>query len=436
MNTNSNSPAQNHHFRNSQFIAGSKQHRVVVTGMGTVNPLGNDLETSWKNALHGKSGVANITRFDAAAHDVHFAGEVKGFNPDLYIEKKEQKKMDLFIQYAIASTKMALEMSALDLEKTDLERCGVYIGTGIGGFPIIEEQILKMNSRGPGRISPFFIPSTIANLASGQVTIYFGFKGPNFSITSACASGIHSLGEAVEGIRRGICDVQIAGGTESAVCASAIGGFAAMKALSTRNDSPQSASRPFDQTRDGFVLGEGSAVFVIESLEHAQKRNAKILCEITGYGASSDAYHMTSPAPEGEGFVRSMKMALKDANLTPQHIQYINAHATSTPVGDGLETAAIKSLFQNDAKKVWISSTKSMSGHLLGAAGAFESAMCIQSLIHQIVPPTINLKTPSVDCDLDYVPDQPREGKFTHVMNNSFGFGGTNACMIFSRFHE
>ena len=421
-------------FRNSQFVPGSKQHRVVVTGIGTVNPLGNDLATSWAAALSGKSGIANITHFDSKDHDVHFAGEVKGFNPDLYIEKKEQKKMDLFIQYAIASTKMAIEMSGLNLETTNKERCGVYIGTGIGGFPIIEEQIIKMKERGPGRLSPFFIPSTIGNLASGQVTIYFGLKGPNFSITSACASGIHSLGEAVEGIRRGICDVQIAGGTESAVCAAAIGGFAAMKALSTRNDSPETASRPFDESRDGFVLGEGSAVFVLESLEHALKRNAKILCEITGYGASSDAYHMTSPAPEGEGFVRSMKMALKDASLTPKEIQYINAHATSTPVGDGLETAAIKNLFQENAKKVWISSTKSMSGHLLGAAGAFESAMCVQSLIHQIVPPTINLKTPSADCDLDYVPGAAREGRLDHVMNNSFGFGGTNACMIFSRY--
>lgn len=436
MQQNSNSQDQNRYLRPSQFISGSKQHRVVVTGIGTVNPLGNDLQTSWANALSGKSGVTTLTRFDWKDHDVHFAGEVKGFNPDLYIEKKEQKKMDLFIQYAIASTKMALDMAALDLEKVDKERCGVYIGTGIGGFPIIEEQIIKMKERGPGRLSPFFIPSTIANLASGQVTIYFGLKGPNFSITSACASGIHSLGEAVEGIRRGACDVQIAGGTESAVCAATIGGFAAMKALSTRNDSPETASRPFDESRDGFVLGEGAAVFVIESLEHAQKRNAKILCEITGYGASSDAYHMTSPAPAGEGFVRSMKMALKDASLTPKQIQYINAHATSTPVGDGLETAAIKTLFQEDAKKVWISSTKSMSGHLLGAAGAFESAMCIQTLIHHLVPPTINLVKPSVDCDLDYVPLKAREGRLEHVMNNSFGFGGTNACMVFSRFKE
>lgn len=419
--------------RPSAFLSGVMQRRVVVTGLGTVNPLGLTVEETWKKVIKGESGISRITKFDPTGFDAQIAGEVKGFNPDLYIEKKEQKKMDEFIQYALAGTQMALAQSQLNLETLDKERTGVFVGTGIGGFPMIEEQITKLNERGPGRISPFFIPATIANLASGQISIKYGFKGPNFSITSACATGVHSLGEAAEVIRRGVCDVMIAGGTEAAVCKPSIGGFAAMKALSTRNDDPTRASRPFDKNRDGFVLSEGCAVFVIESLEHALARNAPILCEITGYGVSSDAYHFTSPAPGGAGAIQCMKMALKDAGLQPHEIHYINAHATSTPVGDGLETAAIKSVMGDHAKKVWVSSTKAVSGHLLGAAGALESLFCIQSLVHQMVPPTMNLEDPSEDCDLDYVPQTARDGKFKHVLNNSFGFGGTNACLVFSK---
>lgn len=423
--------------RPSSFLPGSIQRRVVVTGLGTVNPLGLNVQESWKRVIHGESGIGPITKFDPTGFDARIAGEVRGFQPDLYIEKKEQKKMDDFIQYALASTSMAFEHAKLQPETLDRERVGVFVGTGIGGFPIIEEQITKMNDRGPGRMSPFFIPATIANLASGQISIRYGLKGPNFSITSACATGVHSLGEAAEYIRRGVCDVMVAGGTEAAVCKPSVGGFAAMKALSTRNEEPERASRPFDKDRDGFVLGEGCAVFIIESLEHATARGANILCEISGYGVSSDAHHFTTPAPGGAGAIQCMTMALKDAGLKPENIQYINAHATSTPVGDGLETAAIKAVMGDHAKKVWVSSTKSMSGHLLGAAGALESLFCIQALVDQIVPPTINLENPSEDCDLDYVAGREgRSGKLTHVINNSFGFGGTNACLIFSKFES
>jgi 3-oxoacyl-[acyl-carrier-protein] synthase II len=309
------------------------------------------------------------------------------------------------------------------------------MGVGMGGLPLIEEQHAKFMEKGPSRISPFFIPAVITNLAPGQVSIAFNIKGPNMAITSACASGAHAIGEAMRLIQLGEGDVMVAGGTEATVCPMAIGGFSAMKALSTRNDDPTKASRPFDRDRDGFVLAEGGAVFVLESLEHAQKRGAKILCEITGYGATSDAYHITSPAPEGAGGGRAMKAALLSAGLKPSDIQYINAHGTSTPTGDELETLAIKNLFEDHAKKVWVSSTKSMTGHALGAAGAIESAVCVMALVDQKVPPTINLENPSEGCDLDYVPKEARAGNLKHVMNNSFGFGGTNACLIFSKYN-
>jgi 3-oxoacyl-[acyl-carrier-protein] synthase II len=412
---------------------GLTQKRVVVTGIGAVTPLGINLQESWQNAVRGQSGIAKITKFDSTGFDVTFAGEVKGFNPDLYIEKKEQKKMDTFIHYSMAAAKMAVEMAKLDLTEEVKNQTGVIIGVGIGGLPNLEETIIKMNERGPGRISPFFIPSVITNLAAGQISIALGLRGPNYSVTSACASGVHSIGDAVRYIREGITDVMLAGGAESTVCRTGIGGFAAMKALSTRNDAPEKASRPWDKDRDGFVLAEGAAVLCLESLEHAEKRGAPILCEVTGYGVSSDAFHMTSPAPEGAGGYAAMSMAVKDAGLNPSDIGYINAHGTSTPVGDGLESFAIKKLMGDYAKKVWISSTKSMMGHALGAAGAIESAFCIMALQNQIVPPTINLDNPSEDCDLDYVPHKAREGRFNHVLNNSFGFGGTNACMIFSK---
>lgn len=419
---------------NSRFERPSKpQRRVVVTGVGAVTPLGNTIEESWAAALRGQSGIAKITKFDTTGFDVSFAGEVKGFNPDLYIEKKEQKKMDTFIHFAIGASKMAVEMAKLELTDKVKDQMGVIIGVGIGGLETIEESTMKMKEKGPGRISPFFIPAVITNLAAGQVSISLGLKGPNYSVTSACASGVHSIGDAVRYIRDGATDVMLAGGAESTICGLAVGGFAAMRALSTRNDAPEKASRPWDKDRDGFVLGEGAAVLCLESLEHAEKRGAKILCEITGYGVSSDAFHMTSPAPEGAGGYAAMSAAVKDAGLQPSEIQYVNAHGTSTPVGDGLESMAIKRLMGDHAKKVWISSTKSMTGHTLGAAGAIESAFCVMALRDQIVPPTINLENPSEDCDLDYVPNKAREGKIDNVLNNSFGFGGTNACMIFSK---
>ncbi|MGE5085714.1 MAG: beta-ketoacyl-ACP synthase II [Bacillota bacterium] len=422
---------------NSRFERPSKtQRRVVVTGVGAVTPLGNTIEESWTNAKNGKSGIAPITKFDTTGFDVTFAGEVKGFQPDLYIDKKEQKKMESFIHYSIAASKMAMEMAKLELSEQEKETAGVIIGVGIGGLQNIDDTAIKLKERGPGRISPFFIPSVITNLAAGQTSIALGLKGPNYSVTSACASGVHSLGDAVRYIRDGVTDVMLAGGAESTICGLAVGGFASMRALSTRNDAPEKASRPWDKDRDGFVLSEGAAVLVIESLEHAVKRGAKILCEITGYGVSSDAYHMTSPAPEGAGGYAAMAMAVKDAGIKPSEIQYINAHGTSTPVGDGLETAAIKKLLGDHAKKVMVSSTKSMTGHALGAAGAIESAFCVMAIRDQIVPPTINLENPSEDCDLDYVPHKAREANIDNVLNNSFGFGGTNACMIFSRYKE
>lgn len=410
-----------------------EQARVVVTGIGAITPLGLTAEESWKNALKGTSGIAKITRFDIAGYDVHIAGEVKGFNPDLFVPKKEQKKMDTFIHYALASAKMAIENANITWTEELKHRTGVMIGTGMGGLPAIEEQHSRLVEKGPGRVSPFFIPMVITNMASGQVSIEYGLQGPNYSITSACATGAHSLGEAARYVRDGICDMMIAGGTESTVCPLAIGGFAAMRALSTRNEQPERASRPFDRDRDGFVLAEGAAVFVLESLEHAKKRGANIICELAGYGASSDAYHMTNPSPGGAGGAYAMQLALQDSNLGPEQINYINAHGTSTPVGDGIETAGIKSVFGNHAKKLWVSSTKSMTGHTLGAAGAIESAFCALAIRDQLVPPTINLENPSEDCDLDYVPNQGRDGNINHVLNNSFGFGGTNASLIFSK---
>lgn len=409
---------------------------MVITGIGAVSPLGNTLQDTWNSALNGRSGIANITKFDATAFDVRFAGEVKNFTPDKYIEKKEQKKMDLFIQYALATTQMAFEQSGLKITDENTQRTGVFIGSGLGGLPLIEEQHSKLIEKGPSRVSPFFIPSCIANLAPGWVSITYGIKGPNFTVTSACASGVHSIGEAYNYIRFGLCDQMVAGGTESTVSPMAIAGFSNMRALSTRNESPQEASRPWDRDRDGFVLGEGAATFILESLESAQKRGAVILCEISGYGASSDAYHITSPDPEGSGFVSAMQTALNDAGLNATDIQYINAHGTSTPMGDPLESNAIKTVMKSHASKVWISSTKSMTGHLLGAAGAIESVFSVMSIVDQKVAPTINLKNPSTECDLDYVPNTAREGRIKNVLNNSFGFGGTNSCLIFSRFGD
>jgi 3-oxoacyl-[acyl-carrier-protein] synthase II len=409
------------------------ERRVVVTGIGIVTPLGLSLETSWKNVVAGKSGIGPITQFDASAFDVKFAGEVKDFDPSLYIEKKEQKKMERFTHFTMACADMALKDCGLTFTDRLRERTGVLVGVGIGGLSGIEAGHETIRTRGPSRISPFFIPSVISNMAAGHVTIKHGFKGPNYAITSACASGAHAIGDAANYIRRGLADVMLAGGSEAAVTPLAIAGFAAMKALSTRNDQPTMASRPFDRDRDGFVLAEASAVLVLEDFENAARRGARIYGEVSGYGTTSDAYHMTNPSPGGTGGANAMALALSDARLKPDQIQYINAHGTSTPVGDGLETAGVKSVFGEHARKLWMSSTKSMTGHSLGAAGAIESVFSLMALKENIAPPTINLEHPSDDCDLDYVPLHARDGKFTHVLNNSFGFGGTNASLVFSK---
>ena len=412
------------------------QKRVVITGIGAISPLGLTLDLSWESALKGKSGIVNITKFDASNSTVKFAGEVKNFSPDTYIEKKEQKKMDLFIQYAIATTKMALDQSGLKITPENNKRIGCFIGSGMGGLPFIEEQHTRLMEKGPSRVSPLFIPSGITNLAPGWVSILFGIKGPNFTITSACATGVHSLGEAYNYVRFGLAEAMIAGGTESTVSPIALAGFANMHALSTRNDSPTEASRPWDKDRDGFVLGEGAATFIVESLENAQKRGAKILCEISGYGASSDAYHITSPHPDGEGFMNAMQSALDDAKLSPSDIQYINAHGTSTPMGDPLESLSIKKLMKDHAKKIWISSTKSMTGHLLGAAGAIETISSILSMKYGIVPPTINHFTddPELDPKLNFTFNKAQHRTVNAALSNTFGFGGHNASVIVKKY--
>ena len=410
-----------------------EQKRVVITGMGCVSPLGLNLKSTWDALLAGKSGISKISDFNPDAHSVKIAGQVKDFNADDYIPKKEQKKMDRFIHLALASTEMALQDA--DIQWTDelKQKTGTLIGVGIGGLINIEKQYSIFLERGPSRVSPFFIPSVITNLASGHISIQHGFMGPNFSVTSACASGSHSIGEGAKYIRDGECEIMVCGGSEAAICDMAIAGFSSMKALSTRNDSPQEASRPWDQDRDGFVLSEGAAVLVLENYEHAAQRGARIYGELTGYGVSSDAHHMTTPSPGGEGASIAMKKSLMDAGLNPTDIDYINAHGTSTPAGDALETEAIKKVFEDHAKsKLLVSSTKSMTGHTLGAAGALESVFSLMALQNNKVPPTINLDQASPECDLDYVPLTARDHKLTHVLNNSFGFGGTNACLIFS----
>ncbi len=410
-----------------------EQRRVVVTGIGLVSPLGLNAEESWQNCIGGVSGIDMITLFDASGYDVRFAGEVKNFDPSLYIEKKEQKKMDRFVQFSVAAADMALKDSGLELTEALRGRTGAIVGVGIGGLPGIETQHRTLLERGPARVTPFFIPMVIANMAAGQISIKHGLKGPNFSVTSACATGAHSIGEATRYIRDGQMDVMVAGGAEAAVCPLAIGGFNAMKALSTRNDQPKMASRPWDKDRDGFILGEAGAVLVLEAYEHAAKRGARIYGEVSGYGVSSDAYHMTSPAPGGAGAAEAMRRALADARLNGEQVQYVNAHGTSTPQGDELESNAIKAVFGDHAKRLWVSSTKSMTGHTLGAAGALESAFALLALKENIAPPTINLENPSEGCDLDYVPVAARDGDFNHVLNNSFGFGGTNASLVFSK---
>jgi 3-oxoacyl-[acyl-carrier-protein] synthase II len=411
------------------------KRRVVVTGIGMVSPLGIGNDPTWQGLLAGKSGIGPITKFDATAYACRIAGEVRGFEPEKWIEKKEVKKSDTFIHYAIAAAQMAVDDAKFDAGKCDNDRLGVIIGSGIGGLPLIEEMHTKLMEKGPSRISPFFIPGLIVNLAAGHISIRFGCRGPSSAPATACATGAHAIGDAFKVIQRDEADIMFAGGSEAVVTPLAVGGFAAMRALSTRNDEPERASRPWDLNRDGFVMGEGAGVLLLEEREHAIKRGAPIYCEMTGYGMSSDAYHITSPSEDGGGMVRVMNRALKDAGLQPSDIQYINAHGTSTPVGDRIETLAIKKVWGDQAKNVAVSSTKSMTGHLLGAAGGLEAAICAMVIRENILPPTINYETPDPECDLDYVPNTPRKMQVTNVVSNSFGFGGTNATLIMSR-HE
>lgn len=419
---------------NRFFRQSLPQRRVVVTGLGALSPIGDDAESSFNNALNGKSGITKISKFDASNLNVQIAGEVKNFDATKYnITSKDARKLDTFTQYAIACSYMAKEQSGLEITDAMSQRIGCIIGVGMGGLGFIEEQYKTALERGHSRITPFFIPKVISNMAAGQVSMLFNLKGANYCTTSACASGAHAIGEAARYIRDGLADAMFAGGVESTVCSLAIAGFSNMKALSTRNSSPEQASRPWDKQRDGFVLGEGCGMLILESYESASRRGANILAEITGYGATSDAHHMTSPAPEGEGGHRAMKLALMDAGLNPEQLDYVNAHGTSTPNGDPLESIAIENLVGDHKSKIWVSSTKSMTGHLLGGAGALESVFSVQSILKKAVPPTINLEEPDDDCRLDYIPLNAREKELKHVLNNSFGFGGTNVSLIFSQ---
>ena len=410
--------------------------RVVVTGVGLLTPLGIGTETSWEAIRSGKSGIGRITQFDASQFSCRIAGEVKGFDPANYIEKKEIKKMGRFIQFAIAAAECALSSSGYKVTPENAEQAGVYIGSGIGGFEVIEREHQTLLEQGPRRISPFFIPATIVNLASGYVSIRSGAKGPNSATATACTTSAHSIGDSFRIIQRGDADMMICGGTEACITPMGIGGFAAMRALSTRNDDPEHASRPWDRDRDGFVVGEGAGMLILEELESARRRNARILAELVGYGMSADAFHVTAPPDDGDGAYRVMRNALRDAAIAPDQVQYINAHGTSTEVGDRIETAAIKRTFGGHAYELAVSSTKSMTGHLLGGAGGLEAGITVLALRDQIAPPTMNLENPDPLCDLDYVPNHARPMRIDCALSNSFGFGGTNGCLIFKRYHE
>ena len=410
--------------------------RVVVTGVGLLTPLGIGTELSWEAIRTGKSGIGPITRFDPTAFSCRIAGEVKGFDPANYIEKKEIKKMGRFIHFAVAAADFALKDSGLVVTPDIAEQVGVYIGSGIGGFEVIEREHQTLLEHGPRRISPFFIPATIINLASGYVSIRSGAKGPNSATATACTTSCHSIGDSFRMIQRGDADAMICGGTEAAVTPMGIGGFAAMRALSTRNDEPERASRPWDKDRDGFVVGEGAGILVLEELEMARRRSAHILAEMAGYGMSADAFHVTAPPADGDGAFRVMRNAMKDAGIQPHQVDYINAHGTSTEVGDRAETAAIKRAFGDHAYKVAVSSTKSMTGHLLGGAGGLEAGISVLAIRDQIAPPTANHENPDAGCDLDYVPIHARPMKIDYVLSNSFGFGGTNGCLIFKKYRE
>jgi len=405
---------------------------VVVTGQGVICPLGNSVEEFWKRLVAGESGIGPVTRFDTAAYDTRFAGEVHDFKPESVMDRKDVRRSDLFVQYAVAATAQALEQSRIQ-GQVDPTRFGVIVGSGIGGISTFEDQHRTLLEKGPNRVSPFFIPMMISDMASGQVSILFGAKGPNYCTVSACSSGAHAVGEAFRLIQNSEADVMIAGGAEAPVTPVSFAGFCSMKAMSTRNDDPARASRPFDSQRDGFVMGEGAGIVILEELEHAKKRGATILAEVVGYGATGDAHHMTAPAPEGEGAARAMQAAIDDSGLPLSEFGYVNAHGTSTPLNDKFETQAIKSVFGDHAKRVAISSTKSMTGHLLGAAGGLETIICVLALERKILPPTINYEHPDPDCDLDYVPNTARPVEARAALSNSLGFGGHNVTLALSR---
>ena len=407
--------------------------RVVVTGLGMLSPLGNNPESTWQNLLLGKSGISNITHFDTSEYPTRFAGLVKDFDAQDYMARKEAKKMDLFIQYGVAAGVQAIKDSGIEINEENAQRIGVAVGSGIGGLGLIEENHTKLLKNGPRKLSPFFVPSTIINMISGHLSIMFGMKGPNISIVTACTSGVHNIGHAARMIAYGDADAMVAGGAEKASTTMGMGGFGAARAMSTRNDAPQQASRPWDKDRDGFVLGDGAGVLVLEEYEHAKARGAKIYAELAGFGMSGDAYHMTSPPADGAGAALAMQNAINDAKVDISNIGYINAHGTSTPAGDIAETNAVKSVFGNLAYDVMVGSTKSMTGHLLGAAGAIEAIFSIQALVNSAVPPTINLDNPDEGCDLDYVAHTARDANLDYVLCNSFGFGGTNGSLIFKK---
>jgi 3-oxoacyl-[acyl-carrier-protein] synthase II len=408
--------------------------RVVITGMGVVSPIGNDVSTFWDRLIAGQSGISRIESMDVAEYPCQIAGEVKDFNPEQYMDKKEARRFDRFTQFAVAASVQAMQDAALHITDENAERCGVYIGSGIGGIHTLLDNYKLLLDRGPKRVSPFVVPTMIANMASGQISIMFGLRGPNSSPISACATGTNAIGDAYKMIQRGAADVMLAGGAEAAIVDLALAGFGNAKALSTRNDDPQRASRPFDMNRDGFVMAEGAGVVVLESLEHAEARGAKIYAEIIGYGMSGDAYHITAPEPEGRGAYQAMRDALSDAGIQPEDVGYINAHGTSTDMGDKLETLAIKKTFGDHAYKLAVSSIKSMTGHMLGAAGAVEAIATVLTLREGILPPTINYETPDPECDLDYVPNQARKQDVEIAISNSFGFGGHNAVIVLKRF--
>ncbi|MGQ9497313.1 MAG: beta-ketoacyl-ACP synthase II [Desulfotomaculales bacterium] len=405
--------------------------RVVITGMGVISPVGTGLDTFWSALVNGVSGVREITRFDASRYRTRIAAEVADFVPENYLDRKESRRMDRFTQFAVACAVMAVEDARLDLARVEKERIGVIFGSGIGGIQTLEEQANILLTRGPDRVSPFFVPMMISNMAAGQIAMTFGFQGPNFTLVSACASSNHAIGDAFKIIQSGTADVIITGGAEAAITPLALAGFCAMKATSTRNEEPARASRPFDAERDGFVMGEGAAALVLEGEEHAKRRGARIYAEICGYGTSCDAYHITAPDPEGTGAARAMANAIADAGLRPEDIDYINAHGTSTPLNDRVETAAIKRVFGDHAYRLAVSSTKSMTGHLLGAAGGLEAVASVLTIFHQVIPPTINYEFPDPECDLDYVPNKARPARIRAVLSNGFGFGGQNASLIF-----